>query len=45
MDILREATRIREIAIFIAQDKGISSKEAWAEAILLYKLKYENNYK
>ncbi len=45
MDILREATRIKEITIFIAQNKGISFLEAWPEAILLYKLKYENNYK
>ncbi|MCI6737740.1 hypothetical protein [Intestinibacter sp.] len=45
MDILREATRIKEIVLAVAEDKGISSLEAWPEAILLYKLKYEDNFR
>lgn len=42
MDILKEADKIKQIVIYIAENKGISSIEAWSEGILLYKLKYEN---
>ena len=45
MDILREATKIKQIVLYIAEDKGISNLEAWPEAILLYKSKYENNFR
>ncbi|MBU5334951.1 hypothetical protein [Intestinibacter bartlettii] len=45
MDILREATKIKEIVQYIAKNKGISDLEAWPEAILIYKLKYENYFK
>ena len=41
MDIIREATKLKEIALSIAKTKGISNLEAWPEAISIYKLKYE----
>lgn len=45
MDILREATKIKQIVLYIAEDKGISNLEAWPEAILIYKLKYEDKFR
>ena len=44
MDIIREATKLNEIALSIAKTKGISNLEAWPEAISIYKLKYENYF-
>ena len=31
MDIIREATKLKEIALSIAKTKGISNLEAWPE--------------
>ena len=44
MDIIREATKLKEIALSIAKTKGTSNLEAWPEAISIYKLKYENYF-
>ena len=40
MDIIREATKLKEIALSIAKTKGISNLEAWPEAISIYKLNF-----
>ena len=44
MDIIREATKLKKIALSIAKTKGLSNLEAWPEAISIYKLKYENYF-
>ena len=41
MDILELALKLTEIVKRIADEKDLSESEAWDEAIIMYKEKYE----
>lgn len=43
MGILENASKLSELVQNVASEKGITQQEAWDEAIVEYKEKYEDN--
>lgn len=41
MGILEKAEKLRSIAISIANEKGITEQEAWNDAVVIFRDKYE----
>ncbi|MGL5692947.1 MAG: hypothetical protein ACRCXA_02630 [Peptostreptococcaceae bacterium] len=41
MSILESAIKLSEVVEHIAKEKGVSKEDAWIEAVVLYKEKYE----
>lgn len=43
MGILEAASKLREIVQHVANERGISEQEAWEEAIIEFRKKYEGS--